>query len=709
MKESVLPGSVFIGANSVDGLDRLKLFKALRIGDVARTYMTCPKDEAFAYMNYCREHRIPVILAEITQRHTFLPHPALRDPGMTKADRDRLIDTAGKYFLGRHVLGESGGIIYWPKTYTLGRRAGAWEALPPVRTMAEGKETYVTMLKRFVDHERSQVGHGPLIGVDSSIVFKYFCEAGIDMLGLEMMPGDPDLMLAAIRGAASAYGKRWFSHIAIGCYGGVHFDELWLNRWQTALNACFIAGANGIWPESGHFTYDQRNGQKFELRSPEMKAMRRRQRKVWQFTRIHTRPPQGPRVGLGVIHGHLDGAPGLWNPYAWGQYHDEKWQEGAAERGWQLVDKFYRKENWAKETVQGETDFSGNPPYGQYDLVPAESTLEHLKKYSCLVCLGWNTMTPDFYANLKAYVHAGGHLLMWLPQLSTHTDRAKDLQLYRKGDFRDLFGVQILGKGKTDTQGVKCFKPSSLAAYRLPLWRIKTDPRFYGRFTPARCRVTSGQVLSGWSDYYDITPEELEKQPMLIENSLGKGKAFLVTAWEYPADEGLRKFTDDMLRTVLQGEQGEIRLLGSDRVRYAVYKGAAPETGRAYEVIYLLNTDPACSTLAQLWVRGYTTLPLGLDANELRLVYRLGDLLVAPANSQVDLSKWKHAGSGEWLEFYNGCDQQVDLFNLGRKPIRITVNGVKRAVPAQGHERIGLKRKVDPARKEFFEPDFLEE
>ena len=84
-------------------------------------------------------------------------------------------------------------------------------------------------------------------------------------------------------------------------------------------------------------------------------------------------------VTLGVVHGNLDGAPGLWNRYVWGQFIGNKWKEGPAERGWRLVDKFHRKEDWPKESVQGEPDFSGNPPYGQYDVVPIEAPLSVLK------------------------------------------------------------------------------------------------------------------------------------------------------------------------------------------------------------------------------------------------------------------------------------------------------------------------------------------
>jgi hypothetical protein len=702
---------VLIGASVPAGVQGLEVFRRLKLGDCALAPVPADPEELRAMLRYCRRHGITLFIEEFLRRG----RPEFRDPvkplaaATTRPQRDRILDDGGAAFAGRYTIGEAGGILYWPKAYTIARRVGEWPAMPPVSDMDQARDAYVSWMRRILQFERRRAARGPLMNVDSSIVFKYHAEAGIDILCLEMMPGDPHLMLAAIRGAARAYSKPWASHIAMACYGGVNFDTLWLKRWRTSLYYSYISGADFIWPESGHFTYDQRRGQKFGLHSPEMRAVRRTLREVYQFSRLHTRPADGPRVSLGVVHGNLDGAPGLWNPFVWGQYRGAKWREGPAERGWRLTARFFRKEDWPKETVQGETDFSGNPPYGQYDAVPAEASLDILRRYSCLVFLGWNTMTAGLYAKLRAYVRGGGRLIMWLAHLGTQTDRADSLRLYRGGDFRDLFGVKVIGKDRTDVQGVKCFRQSSLPDYRFPFWRIKTDPRFLGRFTPARCRVTTAQVLSAWSDYYPEEREQLERQPILIENSCGKGTAFLVLAWEHPASDGLLPFTEDILRAALQGEQGAVRLLASDRVRYAVYDAAARGSRRRHQVIYLLNTDPDCDSPARLWVNGRLSPAFDVPANSMRLVYRFGDLLVTPADKRVDLAAWTRDRGVEVVEVHNAVRQRVEVFNLGTTPARLRLNGVECRCPAGVGVSVALARYADLARKAFYAPRFLEE
>ena len=724
---------VLIGSSIPAGVDQLRLHTTLKQGDIVLTLIPREKDEALAVARYCRENKIYLCFSEFLHRGSYdlcwayremIPREAFH----SKADIDEIIDAAGEYYFGRVTVGEIGGVLYWPKAYTINRRAENWENLPPCETHAEAQRAYVDYCKKWLDYERGELGKGPLMNVDSSIVHKYHVMAGIDVLCLEVMPGDPHLMHAAIRGAARAFNKPWGAHIAMHCYGGMNFDRLYEKRWRTSLFFSYIAGAGFIYPESGHYTYaNAARGQQFGFHSKEMKRIRRSLREAWQFARIHMRPPNGPRVCLAVAYGHLDGAPGLWNRYAWGQYGHDKWLEGPAERGWRFVDKFHRKEDWPKETLQGDMDFSGNPPYGQYDVAPIEAPLDVLKQYSCLVFLGWNTMTPQIYEKLKAYVEAGGHLVMYLAHLSTHTDRENGdspvssalpartrlgqspFSLYNNGDFSDLFGVRVTGEGEKDVRGVKCMADSSLKSYRFPLWRVSTDPRLMGNMTPAKVELTTGKVISGHSDFYYLSQEELARQPVLIENSLGRGKAFLVAVREYPGDEGMAPFTDDLLRVVLQGEQGDIRLLSNDRVRYAVYDGRLPASKKRYSVVYLLNTDPDNAATARLWVKGRLTQRFDIPANDLRLAYLCGPLVLIPEDKCVDLQSWHVTSSGYRVDLFTARAQQVEAHNVGTRNVAVTLNGVRRTLSPGDSKRIRLKKRVDPARSEFFSTDFLDE
>ena len=700
--------SVLIGSPVPAGMDYLRMHQRLKQGDYVVTGIPANRQEALAVADYCKANGLYLFTGEFFYRGGRDLRPLL-EVFPTKADMDEIIDAFGERYLLRYSIGEAGGVLYWPKAYIVNRRAHEWTSLPPCKTVDQAQEAYVDYCRGWIDYDRT-LGKGPLMNVDSSLAFKFHAMAGIDVLCLEAMPGDPHLMIAAIRGTGRAFDKPWGCHIAMEHYGGVCFDPLHQKRWRDAVFYSYLAGAHFIHPESGHYGYiNPGRGQKFAFHTKEAKSVRAVMREVWQFARVHNRPAGGPRTTLGVVHGNFDGSPGLWNRYAWGQFHHEKWHEGPAERGWRFVDKFHRKENWPNEAVQGEEDFSGNPPYGQYDVVPIESPLEVLQQYTCLVFLAWNTMTPAIYRKLKAYVTAGGHLVMNLAHLSTHVDRAKDLKLFRNGNLADLFGVKVTGKMKKDVRGVKCMADSSLKSYRFPLWRISTDPRYMGHMTPARVKVTTGRVISGWSDFYQISAATLAAQPMIVENTVGKGKTFLVTAWEYPGDEGLSRLTEDILRVVLQGEQGDIRLLSSDRVRYAVYDGRLPGSRRKYSVVYLLNTDPDCNVSARLWVGGRTTGQFAIAPNELRLAYRCGDVVVLAGDKCIDIKSWKVAANRHTIELFSARSQRLEIHNLGDKRLTFRVNGSRGLCPPGDRTPIRLGKCVDPKRESFFAANFLVE
>jgi hypothetical protein len=706
---------VIIGASMPSGVKSLEAFQKLKIGDLVLTSIPETKPEALAMADYCAKNSIYLCFSELLYRGGFdlcwaFRKRIPRNQFFSRAELAEIIAKAGPFYFGRYVIGEIGCVVYAPERYAAEFPDEHWSNLPAVQTQAEAKEAYIQYIKKFLDFERREIGPGPLINVDAGIIFKYIAEAGPDVLCLESMPGDPHLMHAAIRGTAKAYKKPWGVHIAMENYGGMRFDELWQKRWKTSLAYPYLSGAQFILPESGHITYTNPvTNETFPFDSPEVKRVRRTLREMYQFARIHRRPSSYPRVRLGVVYGNEDGTPGLWNRAAWGQYGDPKWLEGPAERGWRFVDGFYRKEDWNKETVQGNIDFSGNPPLGQYDLVPAEAPLEALNQYGCLLFLGWNTMTDEIYAKLQSYVIKGGHLVMFLPHLSTESDRGREIRLYKDGDFADLFGVQILGRGEKKIQGFKFFADSSLPEYRFPLWRIRTDPRFMGLFTSSRMKLTTGKVLAGAADHYMSEESELRERPLLIENWLGQGTTFLVAAWEYPGDEGLVPFTQDLIRTVVQGEQSDIRLLASDRVRYAVYDGQAPGSQKPFSVVYLLNTDPDSPAPVRVWVRDRLTGEFMIPPNEMSLAYLFDNLVVVPEDKRVDLAAWDSSDQQQVFRFFNVVAQKFEVHNLRGNACRVQINGQSLTCKPGIGAILDVAISVDPARRAFFASDFLNE
>ena len=151
------------------------------------------------------------------------------------------------------------------------------------------------------------------------------------------------------------------------------------SRWKLCLYLAFLQGADIIYPESGHYTYQvdkwgETRWNMFDRDHPNLLRSRRILREFYRFCMIHQRPTSDPETRIGILFGNNEGFPNLWNPYAWGQYENGKeWEAGPPEQGWKLPQALLRKENVFHETVMGECNRSGNPAGGQYDVVPLET------------------------------------------------------------------------------------------------------------------------------------------------------------------------------------------------------------------------------------------------------------------------------------------------------------------------------------------------
>jgi hypothetical protein len=709
---------VKVGASVPAGMQGVNLLRELKLGNIMLTLLPQDKAEALAVADYCRSHHIYFLFSELLWRGTYdlcwaWRKKVPRDQFFSKQDVEEIFAAGGRYFLGRIAIGEIGGLIYGPKAYWKDRAADDWESLPAVETVDRAKQVYLDEIRRWLDYERNEIGRSPLLDVDAGGTFKYHLEAGLDIPLLEAMPGDFTSLAACIRGAAKAYKPPfWGIHIAMACYGGFWLDPLWLKRWKISLYATFMAGSDFVYPESGHFVYPDQAGRAWPVDSPEMLEMRRMLRECNQFCQIHSRPVSGPRVALGFVYGNLDGYPGLWNKYVWGQSGDDKWLFGPAEWAWEFLDDVYRKGKWDDENLQGDVDFYGQPPYGQYDMVPIEAPLAVLKQYACLFFLGWNTMTEEIYEKLKRYVKAGGHLVMSVPHLSTETDRGKDLDLYKGGDFRDLFGVIVNGRGKSEVAGVKTFAHSSIPTYKMPFWRIRTDPRFIGLLPIAQTEVHGARIISGWSDFYYEDEQKLRENPVLTEFRLGKGVAYLINSWAYPGDRGWAPYVKDLMRIVSYGEQGDIRIIASDRIRYAVYDGPAPGANASaprITTIYLLNTEYDTPHSVDLWIEGRVCRRLTVEPTEMNVVYACEGIVLAPDDRGVEIENWKALKTGHRVTLFCRRAMRVRVFNLSDRTQAVELNGGKIRMAGGDEASIRVTKRIDPERKEFYASDFLEE
>ena len=705
MKAVLMGKGVIVGASAPMGVQGAEYVKKLKLGNFILTGIPLDFNEALALAVYCRKSKTYLMFAEWLFRGSLdlLMCCARKKIGrsefFSKEQINEILEAAGEYYIGRMTLGESGGMLYWPKEYIKDRASKNYTYLPHAGTVDKAKDEYVSLLRKTLDYERAEIGGGMLWDVDSSMTFKYHAEAGFDGFVIESMPGDNNFLYSAIRGASRGCRKPWGAHIAMACYGGSNIiDGLWLNRWKTSLYYSYIAGAGFIYPESGYYTFS-----KYTYDSAEMKEARRILREFNRFCNVHSRPAGGPEVKIAFAHGNLDGHPGLWNKYVWGQYENgDKWLHGPAEKSWNFVDKIYRKEDWSNSQVHGESDFSGHPAGGLYDVFPVESPIEEWKRYQCIIFLGWNTMTEEIYEKLKNYVSSGGHLIMAVPHLNMETDRGKELRIFRDGNLEELFGLLVKGKGEKAVNGVGYVNDSTISSYVFSKWAC--DPRFIGNFTPALVEIKGGKVIGGIRNFHGATMEEIKDRPLLVENSLGKGKAFLVTTWSWPGDEGMLEFFNDILRAVFAGELSRIMINGSDRIRHAIYDESGIKT------VYLLNTDLGNTSIASLWLDGSKIAELPIAAADMRIVFVSKHLAIIPEDKCTEIKFWRSSDekAADDIEMALLKTQKITFVNLTRKERILTLNG--RFIQCQpGQIVLDVEKRIDLDSKEYYADDFLAE
>lgn len=581
---------VKFGPSCVSSIERAQFALDQKIGNSFGLLLSDDFDEALRLAAFCREHKLPFLVMGLARRERYRLNLSVEElfQGRLTSDQFRqLIEAGGGYYLGRYVVGESTGMLYQPEEYLVNSaepdkpHSGEYPLLAAADSLPEARDNFLFQLQNFIAQEK-QYGGEPFWNTDSSMLFWETMTQGIDVPFLEMFPGNPEWMTAALRGAARALGRKEFGAlVAYGWYGGGDWDELYLKRWQNSLYYCYLAGLTTIHSESGHFGCSAL-GKNIQRDDPLAARFRQIMRNFTEFCEKDDRPEEGPDVKIGILYGKLDGYPGLWSNCVWGQFQQPDFRCGDAERSWNLLNALMRKCPWYDNLNIGDNDFSGQPACGMYDIVPAEAPQEALERYSCLIFLGWNTMTAELYARLKAYVENGGTLIAALPHLCTNIQRNTPWEPFENGDWRDLFGVLVNGEEEEPVKGIKlCNIPGG--RYVLPDWSKDCDPKFMGKgFAAGKLIQSTAKVRAFSSNYFFPEAADEKHIPVLLENACGKGRTFLVNAWAFPGNENLFDFYRVLLRAVMIGEQPEtLKVICHDNIRYGLY-------GKS---LYLLNTD----------------------------------------------------------------------------------------------------------------------
>ncbi len=537
-----------------------------------------PEEYFYAWAKYLAEHQIYFIFLYTMQNApegTYSHLNAKIVKGIQKI--------AGKYFLG-DMIGETGSSFAC-------KQAGYYShvkhtSMPPqnLPDMEVAARTYISRVKEMVEYDHS-IGIEDVITVEATALNNYNMEAGVTMPMLELMCGNPEILVPALRGTARMYhAKLWGTYIAHEWYGGMrHGDILKQKRLELAYKYAYLAGSQAFCLESGDESLES-YGQKHEMDHPYCQQYRQVLQSFNEWIQKDERPAGGPKAKVAFVQGNLDAFGGWGGSSLWSQFEGESWGHSVPEYSWHIFNEIGKTRHWSDPALFGEEDVSAFPAYGQFDIVPAKAKAKDLARYDYIIFAGWNTMTNEIYQELLTYVQDGGHLFMATPHLNTNPRRGGEAMLIHDGHMEDLFGCVLQPGGKRMNVGYHFKRESMMEGVQYPYSSSPmADPIYsagyvtYTHVTPKGCEV----IARASNTFFEDKPD----MPIaLIEHRCGKGIASLLTVDAYPGDGAVYPLYRTIVRELLQASHRncDIKVVGSDSVRFAVYPN---------NQLYLLNTS----------------------------------------------------------------------------------------------------------------------
>lgn len=510
-------------------------------------------------------------------------------------------EIAGEYFLG-DMLGELGSVLCGklPGYFIKGHAP-----MPPqnVANMQVAKDNYLNAVRKYVDIERSlgldKIG---VAVVESSLLISRDMEGGVTIPFEELMGRDPELCIAAIRGAARTYhAPYWGSYFAHEWYGGhYHDDMLKRKRLELEYKYAYMSGSGVLCHESGDEEI-RAHGRIYDRDSEISTECRNFINNFGQFLNEDDRPKGQPITKVAFMYGNLDcWRGGGGGTFCWSQFEGKQWAYNEPEWSWRILDEIGKKYKWGSSysyACHGK-DHSGQPAYGCYDIVPTEASAELLSQYDTIIYSGWNTMTEEQLEKLEKFVENGGTLLMCAAHLNTETRRDGEFIPIRGGDVTRLFGCKMTGNILSYGYGMKFRTDSMVPGFLYPRsLNSRVDPSMANGYVDyAEVELCGGTVVATIEDSFHFCDQP--GVPSIIENKLGKGVAILLNNVNYPGRDSSFPLYRFMVRELLRVSvtNAKIRVVGPETLRYNVYNDGT---------VYLLNTDYDCAFTAEIIAEGY--------------------------------------------------------------------------------------------------------
>ncbi len=524
----------------------------------------------------------------------------------------KMREVAGKYFIG-DMIGEVGSSMAckFAGYFANKARRDRTEIRTDYTDMKEAHDGYVASVSKYIEVDK-ELGMPDIVSVEATGLNKYNAEAGVTIPMLELMCGNPEILVSSLRGTARTIdSKMWGTYIAHEWYGGLrHDDTLKRKRLKLAYKYAYLAGSNVFCLESGDEAIDS-YGDVYDKNSEICRDYRKVLTDTMELIKQDARPKGGPKVKVAFVSGLYDAWGGWGGSSLWNQFHRTEWGHNEAECSWRILDEIGTKRQWVDIANYGEADFSAYPAYGMYDIVPIEADVEHLLRYEYLIFIGWNSMTDEIMDKLAEYVQRGGHLLMSAAHLNYATARDAAFKFPSNDKLKKLFGCSYTGEIIKTNAGIKFKFSSTDNKIKYPGTKdLICDPIYSAGYIDwARFELCGGYEAGIVSDSFAYNTLCL---PAVIENKLGDGVATLVTSMNYPGAGGLYPLYRAIVREIItaSARECEVKVLGSERLRWAVYDD---------DKVYLLNTDYDMPIEVKL-IKGDNSKVVRLEPLELRAV-----------------------------------------------------------------------------------------
>ena len=628
----------------------IRHFVEAQLGDLYMLRVGHSDRRALELARFCRDHGL------------YVQTDATSPPERVSAIRREI----GDYLLCHH-WGESDGFLWGYAARPEYHRVSVPER---ERTMRTAHDDFVAFFRRMAVATR---GADPLVQpwvLFSAVGIGCAYEAGMAAGLSQFNKSNNALLVADARGAARAHGKPfWGTYQAEGAHVSPEGDQH-LRMWWLSLHLAYVAGAAQVADEECLYReYHQRSYGRND------RVPRLRRQILREFCRyVRTHPRKGAiranqacligRYACDVVDGisrtdeHGDREPVVWRSFGgWG----DEWRPSTAEYGLRYLDAFLPGV-WL-QTLQLPPErvrrwFCGTP-LGEIELIPIDAPPDVLSAFPLLLLLGWNTMDEEQYTSLRNYVENGGKLFMSVPHATMNESRLfltngfEPLNLVRAGDFADLFGVRVSGRGARlgRLRGAADVADNPVqAVFQWPtINQHPAEGPLHPRPHVARIELCGAEVL--------VRDDDTEA-PVLVRSRIGEGEAYLLCTYEYPGNSYLAPLMKPLVRVLSRSVATAVQL---EDPSGDIYFTVRHEEQSGISRLHLLNTDwteagneKVCRIrLGDRWI--------GLAVREGRIseIVWLDDLVILVEGPGVHVERIEQTSDGFEMEIHGHGETEL--------------------------------------------------